>query len=322
METEMKIVVLDRSSVGEDVSVAPFEKYGEVVLYSNTTANEAPERVRDADIIVVNKTPMNEATLSGAARVRLICEFATGYDNIDLDYCRSRGITVVNVRNYSTAVVAQHTFAMALYLLEKLRYYDDYVKNGVYASQSGFSHFGMTFGELEGKTWGIVGMGNIGRRVAAIAQAFGCRVIFYSASGRSTCTDYEQVDFDTLLARSDVLSLHCPLSDRTRGLIDLAALKKMKPSAILINVARGPVVKEADLCTALSENLIAAAGLDVLEKEPMVSDSPFLEFQDSSRLIITPPMAWASLEARTRVVTETCKNIEGFLAGEARNVVS
>lgn len=165
-------------------------------------------------------------------------------------------------------------------------------------------------------------MGNIGRRVAAIAQAFGCRVIFYSASGRSTCTDYEQVDFDTLLARSDVLSLHCPLSDRTRGLIDLAALKKMKPSAILINVARGPVVKEADLCTALSENLIAAAGLDVLEKEPMVSDSPFLEFQDSSRLIITPHMAWASLEARTRVVTETCKNIEGFLAGEARNVVS
>ena len=234
----------------------------------------------------------------------------------------SRGITVVNVRNYSTAVVAQHTFAMALYLLEKLRYYDDYVKNGVYASQSSFSHFGMTFGELEGKTWGIVGMGNIGRKVASIAQAFGCRVIFYSASGKSTCTDYEQVDFDTLLAQSDVLSLHCPLSDRTRGLIDLAAMKKMKPSAVLINVARGPVVKEADLCTALKENLIAAAGLDVLEKEPMVPDSPLLEFQDSSRLLITPHMAWASLEARTRVVTETCRNIESFLAGEPRNVVS
>ena len=152
----MKIVVLDRSSVGEDVSVAPFEKYGEVVLYSNTVAAEAAERVKDADIIVVNKTPMNETTLSGASRVRLICEFATGFDNIDLDYCRSRGITVVNVRNYSTAVVAQHTFAMALYLMEKLRYYDDYVKNGVYASQSSFSHFGMTFGELDGKTWGIV----------------------------------------------------------------------------------------------------------------------------------------------------------------------
>ena len=141
----MKIVVLDRSSVGEDVSVAPFEKYGEVVLYSNTVAAEAPERVKDADVIVVNKTPMNESTLSGAQNVRLICEFATGFDNIDLDYCRSRGITVVNVRNYSTAVVAQHTFAMALYLLEKLRYYDDYVKNGVYASQSSFSFFQQLF---------------------------------------------------------------------------------------------------------------------------------------------------------------------------------
>ena len=318
----MKIVVLDRSSVGEDVSVAPFEKYGEVVLYSNTVAAEAPERVKDADIIVVNKTPMNESTLSGAQNVRLICEFATGFDNIDLDYCRSRGITVVNVRNYSTAVVAQHTFAMALYLLEKLRYYDDYVKNGVYASQNSFSHFGRTFEELDGKTWGIVGMGNIGRRVASIAQAFGCRVIFYSASGKSSCTEYERVDFDTLLAQSDVLSLHCPLSDRTRGLINLSAMKKMKSSAILINVARGPVVKEADLCTALREERIAAAGLDVLEKEPMVPDSPLLEFQDSSRLLITPHMAWASLEARTRVVTETCKNIEAFLAGEPRNVVS
>ena len=178
---------------------------------------------------------MNEATLSGAARVRLICEFATGYDNIDLDYCRSRGITVVNVRNYSTAVVAQHTFAMALYLLEKLRYYDDYVKNGVYASQSGFSHFGMTFGELEGKTWGIVGMGNIGRRVAAIAQAFGCRVIFYSASGRSTCTDYEQVDFDTLLARSDVLSLHCPLTPENYHLLNEAAFDQMKNGVMIVN---------------------------------------------------------------------------------------
>ena len=208
---------------------------------------------------------------------------------------------MVNVRNYSTAVVAQHTFAMALYLLEKLRYYDDYVKNGVYASQSSFSHFGMTFGELEGKTWGIVGMGNIGRKVASIAQAFGCRVIFYSASGKSTCTDYEQVDFDTLLAQSDVLSLHCPLSDRTRGLIDLAAMKKMKPSAVLINVARGPVVKEADLCTALKENLIAAAGAGCAGEGAYGSGQSASGVSGTAAgFLITPHMAWASLGSQNQ----------------------
>ena len=313
METEMKIVVLDRSSVGEDVSVAPFEKYGEVVLYSNTVAAEAAERVKDADIIVVNKTPMNETTLSGASRVRLICEFATGFDNIDLDYCRSRGITVVNVRNYSTAVVAQHTFAMALYLLEKLRYYDDYVKNGVYASQSSFSHFGMTFGELDGKTWGIVGMGNIGRKVASIAQAFGCRVIFYSASGKSTCTDYEQVDFDTLLSESDILSIHAPLNEFTENLMNATAFRKMKSSSILLNLGRGPIVNEADLTQALNSGEIRAAGLDVLSAEPMAQDNPLFEVEDKSRLLITPHVAWAAIEARQRLMKIVAEHIKEYL---------
>lgn len=322
MERALHIVVLDRSSVGEDVSVEPLKKYGEVTFHMTTKDEEAAERVKDADIIIVNKTPMNADTLDGASHLKLICEFATGFDNVDLDYCRKRGIPVVNVVNYSTAAVAQHTIACVLYILEKLRYYDDYVKSGAYGSQPRFSHFGLPYSELDGKTWGIVGMGNIGRKVAAIAEAFGCRVICFSASGRGGCTDYEQVDFETLLRESDVLTLHCPLSDRTRNLIDLEALKKMKKTAILVNVARGAVVNEADLCTALQENWIMGAGIDVLSREPIDPGNPLLQIQDSSRLLITPHMAWASVEARTRVVAETCRNIEAFLRGEARNVVN
>ena len=318
----MNIVVLDRSSVGEDVSVEPLRKYGNVTFHMTTRDEEAAERVKDADIIVVNKTPMNACTLEGASHLKLVCEFATGYDNVDLEYCRKRGIPVVNVVNYSTAAVAQHTIACVLYILEKLRYYDDYVKTGVYASQPRFSHFGLPYYELDGKTWGIVGMGNIGRKTAAIAAAFGCRVIYFSTSGKSSCGEYTRVDFDTLLKESDVITLHCPLNDRTRNLIDRDALEKKKKTAVLVNVARGAVVNEADLCRALQEDQIMGAGIDVLSQEPINPDNPLLQIRDSSRLLITPHMAWASVEARTRVVTETCKNIEAFLRGEPRNVLN
>lgn len=319
----MKIVILERNSVGLDIDVDRFEEFGELVVYANTvTPKEVAERVKEADIVVANKAPITEASLEGAKHLKLICEFATGYDNIDLEYCKSRGILVCNVRNYSTAAVAQHSFALALFLLEKLDYYDDYVKSGTYGNQSRFSNFDRPFQELDGKTWGIIGMGNIGRRVARIAEGFGCRVIFHSITGKSTCTDYEQVDFDTLLAQSDVLSLHCPLSDKTKDLIDLTAMKKMKKSAILINVARGPVVNNNDLYTALTEGEIAAAGLDVLEKEPIQPENPLGEFKDSNRLIITPHMAWASTEARERCVAGVYRNIRNFLAGEPTNVVN
>lgn len=318
----LNIVVLDRSSVGEDVSVEPLQQYGNVTFYMTTRDEEAAERVKDADIIIVNKTPMNARTLDGAAHLQLICEFATGYDNVDLEYCRKRGIPVVNVVNYSTAAVAQHTIACVLYILEKLRYYDDYVKKGAYAAQPRFSHFGLPYYELEGKTWGIAGLGNIGRKVAAIAAAFGCRVIYYSTSGRNSCREYEQVDFDTLLKESDVLTLHCPLHEKTKNLINWNALVKMKRTAVLVNVSRGAVVNEADLCRALQEDRIMGAGIDVLSQEPINPDNPLLKIQDSSRLLITPHMAWASVEARTRVVTETCKNIEAFLQGKARNVLN
>ena len=318
----MKIVILERNSVGIDVSVDSITEYGETTVYRNTTAVDVAERVKDAEIIVANKAPLNETTLKDAKDVKLICEFATGYDNVDLSYCKSRGIRVANVVNYSTDAVAQHTFAMCLYILEKLRHYDDYVKSGEYASQDRFSNFDLPYTELAGKTWGIIGMGNIGKKVAEIAKAFGCRVIFYSVTGRSSCTEYERVDFDTILKESDFLSLHCPLSDITRNLINLDALKKMKKTAILLNVARGPVVNDEDLYTALTENYILGAGLDVTGTEPMKDSNPLSKFMDSNRLIITPHMAWASIEARTRCVSETCKNIEAFLKGEDRNIVN
>ena len=203
----MKIVILERNSVGLDTSVDEISAFGDVTSYPNTTAADVKEKIKDAEIIIANKAPLNEETLKDAPDVRLICEFATGYDNVDLAYCKSRGIKVANVVNYSTDAVAQHTFALCFYVLEKLRHYDEYVKSGAYASQDRFSNFDIPFTELSGKTWGIVGMGNIGRKVAGIARAFGCRVIFYSASGQSTCTEYERVDFDTLLKESDFLSL-------------------------------------------------------------------------------------------------------------------
>ena len=318
----MKIVILERNSVGLDTSVDEISAFGDVISYPNTTAVDVKEKIKDAEIIIANKAPLNEETLENAPDVRLICEFATGYDNVDLAYCKSRGIKVANVVNYSTDAVAQHTFALCFYVLEKLRHYDEYVKSGAYAAQDRFSNFDIPFTELSGKTWGIVGMGKIGRKVAGIARAFGCRVIFYSASGQSTCTEFERVDFDILLNESDFLSLHCPLSEKTRNLIHLEALKKMKKSAILVNVARGPVVNDEDLYIALTEGYIAGAGLDVTGTEPMKESNTLSKIKDSNKLIITPHLAWASTEARRRCVSETCKNIEAFLNGRDRNIVN
>lgn len=318
----MNIVVLERNSVGPDISVECFEKLGNVTLYPNTvTIDEVRERVRNADIIVANKSPMCEESLKDAPGVRMICEFATGYDNCDLEYCRRRGIRVTNVVDYCTSMVAQHTFTLALALSQKLPHYDEYVKSGAYSAQDRFSNFDATFYELEGKTWGIVGMGNIGRRVARIATAFGCRVIFHSVTGKSSCTEYPQVDKETLLAESDFLSLHCPLSELTLDFIEKTALRKMKKTAILINVARGRVVNNTDLANALEKGEIAGAGLDVLEEEPLRLTNPLSRLKNSNQLIITPHLAWGSVEARMRCVEGVYQNIQAFQRGEQRNVV-
>ncbi len=317
----MKVVELDRNTLGYDIDTSVFKDFGEFVEYESDEAANNREHVKDADVVIFNKAVMNEEMLKDAPNVKLLCITATGYDNIDLEYCRKRGIAACNVKAYSTPAVAQHTFALALYVLEKISYYDDFVKSGGYSSQSGFCNFDEKYNELEGKTWGIIGMGNIGKAVARIATAFGCNVIHYSASGSKSDAPYEQVTFDELLSRSDVLSIHSPLSDKTRGIMNMDAFKKMKKSAILVNVARGPIVNEADLADALDQGIIAGAGLDVLSKEPMSADNPLGRIKDSRKLIITPHMAWASVEARQRCCDEVYRNIEAFIKGESRNRV-
>ena len=318
----MHIVILDYATLGYDLDLSGAEKYGTVTKYENSTKEEAAERIKDADAIIVNKIKMTRDVLENASKLKIICETATGYDNIDIEYCKERGILVSNTPAYSSSCVAQVTVSMVCSLFMHLKEYRECVDSGRYTENGVPNSLVPIYHELYGKTWGIIGMGNIGKKVAQIATAFGCKVIFYSVTGNSSCTDYERVDFDTLLKESDFLSLHCPLSDITRNLINLDALKKMKETAILINVARGPVVNDADLYTALNENYILGAGLDVTSTEPMKDSNPLSKFMDSNRLIITPHMAWASIEARTRVVSETCKNIEAFLDGKDRNIVN
>lgn len=303
----MKIVFLDARTLGEDIDYTPFEKLGEVVRFSYTSSEEVPERAADADVLVVNKVMINKNTVSGAKNLKLVCVTATGTNNLDKEYLEQRGIQWRNVAGYSTESVAQHTFAMLFYLMENLRYYDDYVKDGRYINDRIFTHFDRTFHELSGKIWGILGLGAIGRRVADIAGMFGAHVIYYSASGAAPQKGYEQVDFDTLLRQSDILSIHAPLNQYTEGIMDAEAFKKMKQGSILLNLGRGPIIREADLALALNNGEIRAAGLDVLSSEPMDADNPLLTVKEKERLFITPHIAWAAVEARMRLM----KIIEG-----------
>lgn len=317
----MKIVILEAKSLGDDISFTSFEQFGEVKVYPNTRPEEMKERIRDAEVIVANKLPICRETLEDALHIRLVCLSATGINNLDGDYLKSRGIAAYHVAGYSTEAVAQHTFALLLYLMERLRYYDDFVKSGEYSRYDGFSWFGEPFMELAGKTWGILGLGAIGRKVAAIAEAFGCRVICCSASGRRYESGYEQVEFEELLKRSDVLSIHAPLNRYTEGLMDKKAFHAMKPSAFLVNVARGPIVKDEALAQALEEGRIAGAALDVVSSEPISPDNPLMRIRDSRNLVITPHIGWAPVETRRRCVEETAANIARFLKGDSTNRV-
>lgn len=308
----MKIVFLDAKTIGEDIDLSGFDALGEVVKYGFSTAEEARERSKDADVLILNKVQVNEQTIGEADHLKLVCVTATGTNNLDKEYLDKRGIAWRNVAGYSTESVAQHTFAMLFYLLEKLPYYDDYVKSEKYVNDVSFTHFAKAFHELSGMTYGIIGLGNIGRRVADIAKAFGCHVIYYSTSGRNSQPGYERVSFDELLEQSDIVSIHAPLDENTLGLMNKEAFAKMKNSAILLNVGRGPIINEADLAEALNNKTIAAAGLDVLSVEPMQEDNPLRGIKDSERLLITPHIAWAGVEARNRLMGIILGQIKEF----------
>ena len=315
----MKIVFLERKSLGDDINLEQFNNLGDVTMYLTTSKDEVADRIKDADVVIANKAPLNEQTLKGAYNLKLICLTATGTNNVDFEYTNSRNIAVCNVKGYSTDSVVQHTFALLFYLYEKLNHYDEFVKSGQYSDYEVFSYFNEYFCELKGKRWGIIGLGEIGRGVANIAKAFGCQVVYYSTSGVNNNSEYERVDLEELLATSDIISIHSPLNEQTLNLIDKDELSKMKKTAVIINVGRGGIINEEALANALDNGDIAAAGLDVLTTEPIAKDNPLNRIKDSNKLIITPHMAWATVEARKRLMDEVYMNIKTYQNGERRN---
>lgn len=318
----MKICILDAKTLGSDIDISKLYEIGDLTVYETTRPEEVAERIKDVEIILTNKVILNESNLKDAQDVKMIGLLATGYNNVDTAYASERGISVCNVAGYSTKSVAQHTFSMLFYLVSHMAKYDHYVKSKAYAQSEIFTNLEWPFWEIANKTFGIIGLGAIGREVAKIATAFGANVIYYSTSGQNNNPDYIQVDLETLLKTSDIVAIHAPFNEKTNGLIDYEALKLMKETAILINVGRGKIVVEADLTRALNEGQIAGAALDVLEKEPIEAMNPLYSVEDSSKLIITPHIAWASVEARKTLIEEVIKNIESYQAGTPRNKVN
>lgn len=305
---DMKIVFLDAATMG-DVSFKPIEQYGDLVCYDRSTPQEALERAADCDVLIVNKVLVTPELIDAASRLKLICESATGVNNIDLEYAASKGIPVRNAVGYSTSSVVQATFMQILSLMGEGQYYDDCVKSGKYSAMDMFTDPSVSWTELEGKQIGIIGMGNIGSRVAKIAEAFGMKVCYFSTSGTGHCKEYPCLSLDELLKTSDVVSIHAPLNERTSGLIGKAELSLMKPTALLVNMGRGGIVDEAALAAAVDDGLIAGAALDVFVKEPLPADNPLLHVKHPERLRLAPHAAWASVEARIRLVQQIADNI-------------
>lgn len=312
----MKIIFLDIKTLGYEIDVSGLHRFGEVLVYDHIPDEDAGRFISDADIVITNQNKLNERNLWKAERLKLICAAATGYDNIDTDYCRTRGIAVANVPGYAAGSVAQHTLSMLFYLISHSRYYDDFVKSGAYSKAEDPIHRSKDIMELDGKTWGIIGLGAIGKRVAAYAECLGCKVIYYSTSGYNRKEDYPSVPLEELLRTSDIISIHAPLNERTRALIGLGEISLMKKSAYLLNLGRGGIIRENDLADALMNGMIAGAALDVFQAEPLPTDSPLLKLKDKDRLYMTPHIGYGSVEARNRLMQTVEKNIEAFLSGE------
>ena len=315
-----KIVILDGKTLG-DISIEKLNEIGEVQYYEATDESQVVERIKDANIILTNKVVLNRNNMKDAKNLEFIAETATGFNNIDIDYAKEHKIGVANVAGYSTNAVVQHTFASALGILDQVVYYDRYVKEGEYSKSGSFTCLNKPYYEIENKVWGIIGLGAIGNRVGKIAEAFGAEVIYYSTSGKNSSTQFKKVSFEELLEKSDIISIHAPLNENTKGLNNYEALIKMKSSAILVNMGRGPIVVEKDLARAIEEEQIRGAALDVYETEPVGEDNILLSIKNKDKLLLSPHIAWASIEARERLFNEVVENIKAFYNGKDRNRV-
>ena len=313
----MNITVFDRASIGTDLDYNALTAYGSVTVFDASTPDEVKARLQGCEVALINKVKLTAEVLACADALRLICIFATGYDNIDVAYCRERGIAVCNVVGYSTESVAQLTVAMALNLCAHLSAYTTAVQSGWYSQQSSPNLLVPVYHELCGKTWGIIGYGNIGKKVAEVARAFGCKVLAYKRNPDSP----ECVDLQTLLRESDIISLHTPLNAESRCMIGVEQIAMMDKKPIVINVARGAVWDEAEIAAAVTDGRIAGVGCDVFSTEPFSVEHPFFAIKDAPNVCMTPHMAWASAEARARCLHEICLNIEAFIKGEQRNRV-
>jgi glycerate dehydrogenase len=314
----MKLVFLDRKTLGFDTDVSELSRFGTVEIYDFISDEEAGLYLAEADVVITNQNKLNALNLSKAGKLKLICQTGTGYNNLDIEYCRERGIAVTNVPAYSAVSVAQHTFSMLFYLISHAGYYDAYVKDGRYSTREELDP-SKDFYELEGKTWGIIGLGDIGRKVAQYAQGFGCNVVYYSSSGENRSHTLRRMELTELLMQSDIVSVHAPMNERTRGLIGLKELQMMKSDAYLLNLGRGGIIVERDLAKALAEDLIAGAGLDVFEEEPVKSENPLLSIGIREKLYMTPHIGYGSREARVRLMKTICGNIDSFLKGGKQN---
>ena len=307
----MKIVILDKKTLGDDIDLSEFESFGEVKMYESTKKEQTQERVKDADIVVTNKVVIDKETMD-ISNIKLICVAATGMNNIDLEYAKIKNITVKNVAGYSTPSVVQTTFSLALYLIGKLRYYDNFTRGDGWIKSPVFTNIEKPYFDIAGKTWGIIGLGTIGKDVAKVASAFGASVQYYSTSGRNRDTDIQRASLEDLLKTSDIISIHAPLNDQTKNLLNRDNLTLLKDSAVLLNLGRGGIINEEDLAQYIEKSNVLV-GLDVLESEPMREDSPFRRVAKNDRLFITPHIAWASVESRVKLVDGICKNIKDFI---------
>lgn len=308
----MNIVFLDTKTMGEVPTLKNLEKLGNYTSYPITLPHERKERVVSADVIITCKVIIDKELIDSCPHLKLICVAATGMNNVDVEYAQSKGITVKNVAGYSTESVAQLTITMVLALLSRIAYYDQFVKSGEYSRSDMFTHYGPSFFELKGKTLGIIGLGNIGSRVAEIFSAFGMDIVYHSVSGTNMSSKYKHLKLNNLLSVCDIITIHCPLTPLTKNLINKQNISLLKPGVILINMARGGIVNENDISDALNSNWLGAFGTDVFEKEPMAADSPFVKLKNKDNVILTPHIAWTSVEARTLLIEKLIDNIQTF----------